>query len=126
MPRQDPLVLLNAIAQAIFDKKGSNILALDVTAISTVTNYVVLAEGNVDKHVIAIAHAILDALESLGMRPYFTEGMKNGDWVVLDFFSIMVHLFMPGMREKYQLEELWREGKIIDLQIQLPAADSKE
>jgi ribosome-associated protein len=124
MHKEDPLSLLNVIAQTIFDKKGMNTLALDVTAISTVTNYVVIAEGNVDKHVLAIARAILDATRPLGQEPYSTEGLKHGDWVVLDFFTIMVHLFMPGMREKYQLEELWREGKIIDLEIQLPAAEA--
>jgi ribosome-associated protein len=111
--------ILNTIAQTIFDKKGINILALDVTGISTVTDYVLIAEGNVDKHVLSIAHAIVDALEPLGMRPFTEEGMKSGDWVVLDFFDVMVHLFMPGLRDKYQLEELWRMGKIIDLQIKV-------
>ncbi len=124
MPQQDLSLILNAIAQAIFDKKGMNILALDVTGISTLTDYVVIAEGNVDKHVTAIAHAVLDALERIGLRPISTEGMQSGDWVVLDFFHIMVHLFMPGLRDKYQLEELWREGKIVDLQIDLKKAQS--
>lgn len=115
--RQDPLLILNTIAQTIYDKKGINILVLDVAAISTVTDYVVIAEGNVDRHVIAIAQGILSALKPLGLTPYSTEGMQNGDWVVLDFYTLMVHLFMPGMRERYQLEELWRAGKIVDLNI---------
>ncbi len=54
--------ILNLIAQTIYDKKGVNILALDVRGISTLTDYVIIAEGNVDKHVTAIAKAILDAL----------------------------------------------------------------
>lgn len=116
---QDVQRLLNNIAQTIYDKKGINILALDVSGISTLTDYVLIAEGNVDKHVIAISKAILDTLEEMGEHPFSTEGIKSGDWVVLDFFHIMVHLFMPGLRDKYQLEELWRDGRIIDLQITL-------
>ena len=117
MVQNDPLTILNVIAQAIYDKKGVNILALDVAGISSLTDYVIIAEGNVDKHVMAIAQSIVNALEGIGVRPYSTEGLKSGDWVVLDFFHIMVHLFMPGLRDKYHLEELWNSGRIVDLQI---------
>lgn len=109
--------LLNTIAQAIYDKKGMNILALDIKDISSITDYVILAEGNVDRHVIAIAQAIKQALNGLGVKPLHMEGMQLGDWVVMDYGHIMVHLFMPGLRDKYQLEDLWKEGKIVDLQI---------
>ncbi len=113
----EPLFYLNAIAQAIFDKKGTNILALDVREISNLTDFVVIAEGNVDKHVISIAQGVIDHLTQLGQTPLYVEGFKTGDWVVIDYLNIMVHLFMPGLREKYQLEQLWREGEIVDLQI---------
>jgi len=109
--------ILNLIAQTIYDKKGINILALDVRGISTLTDYVIIAEGNVDRHVIAIAEAILDALHEVGFECTQKEGLVTGDWIVLDFLNVMVHLFMPGLREKYRLEELWKEGQIIDLQI---------
>lgn len=117
MKKADPLFYLNAAAQAIFDKKGSNILALDVHEISTLTDYVIIAEGNIDKHVIAIAHGVIDQLEKLGQTPFFVEGIQTGDWVVIDYLHFMIHLFMPGLRDKYQLEQLWREGHIVDLQI---------
>lgn len=112
-----PLFLLNLIAQAIYDKKGSNILALDLRSFSTLSEFAIIAEGNVDRHVIAIAHAIEKATEEKGIRPLRAEGMKEGDWVVLDYPNIMVHLFMPGMRERYQLEQLWKEAEIVDLHI---------
>lgn len=125
MTQPDPLFYLNSIAQAIFDKKGFNILALDVRAISTLTDYVVIAEGNIEKHVSAIAESVLKQLEQLGQRPVFVEGIKEGDWVVIDYLHIMVHLFMPGLRDKYQLEQLWKEGHIVDLQIDVhPKNDS--
>lgn len=108
---------LNTIAQAIYDKKGSNILALDVKEFSSITNYVIIAEGNVDRHVTAIARAVVDALDEKRVKLLRSEGLKEGDWVVLDYGDIMVHLFMPGLREKYSLERLWSESKIIDLEI---------
>jgi ribosome-associated protein len=115
--KNDLKAVLNLIAQTIYDKKGINILALDVRGISTLTDYVIIAEGNVDKHVVAIAEAILDALEEVGFECTQKEGMITGDWVVLDFLNIMVHLFKPGLRDKYRLEDLWKESQILDLQI---------
>lgn len=113
----DPLISLNTIAQAIFDKKGFNILALDVRGVSSLTDFVIIAEGNVDRHVKSIGNAVMSSLKDLGLRPYYTEGLTTGDWVVLDYMDIMVHLFMPGLRDKYMLEQLWRDGTIIDLHI---------
>lgn len=111
------LKTLNRIAQVIYDKKGINILALDVKDISSITDYVVIAEGNVDRHVIALARAIIDELRDEGRRPLHAEGLQVGDWVVLDFGGIMIHLFEPGLREKFSLEKLWSESKIVDLEI---------
>jgi len=109
--------ILNLIAQTIYDKKGVNILALDVRGISTLTDYVIIAEGNVDKHIVSIADAILDAMHEVGLDCTQKEGMATGDWVVLDFLNVMVHLFMPGLRDKYRLEDLWKDSRILDLQI---------
>jgi len=120
----DPLAVLNIIAQAIFDKKGINILALDVRGISALNDYVIIAEGNVDKHVTAIAHEIIDILSRQDMLPAYVEGLKTGDWIVIDYLQIAVHLFMPGMRDKYQLEQLWKEGAIIDLSIDVSSRGS--
>lgn len=115
--KKEPLFILNQIAQTIFDKKGINILALDVRKISTITDYAIIAEGNVDRHVIAIARAIEEALGPLGEKAVHIEGLYTGDWIVLDYVHIMVHLFMPGLRDKYRLEELWKDGDIVDLNI---------
>ncbi len=114
---RDPLAILNLIAQTIYDKKGINILALDVRGVSCMTDYVLIAEGNVDRHVSAIGKAIIEAVEKIGETALHTEGVKEGEWAVLDLFDIMVHLFQPGLRDKYQLEQLWKDGKIVDLTI---------
>lgn len=113
------LKILNTIAQTIYDKKGMNILALNVKGVSTLTDYVLIAEGNVDRHVVAIAQAVMDTMKKEGERPFMVEGMESGDWVVLDYLEYMIHIFMPGLREKYRLEELFGEGKLIELQIKI-------
>lgn len=121
-PVLNSLQLLNLIGQIIFDKKGFNILGLDIREISTLTDFFIIAEGNVDKHVRAIAQAIIAALKVEGHEPLHVEGLSDGSWVVIDYLEIVIHLFMPGMRERYRLEELWREGKVVDLKIILPTS----
>lgn len=121
----DLKAMINLIAQIVYDKKGLNILGLDVKGVSTLTDYVIIAEGNVDRHVIAIANGILDALEERGVKVHHTEGLTEGDWVVLDFLDVMVHLFMPGLRDKYRLEDLWRDGSILDLEINTSSLESE-
>lgn len=116
----DILNLLDLIANEIFDKKGINILALDVREVSSITNYVVIAEGMVDRHVIALAEGIMHALEEKkAEKPLNVEGLENGDWVVLDYGAYMIHLFTPGFRERYRLEELYRSGHILNLNIKV-------
>lgn len=110
---------LNQIAQIIFDKKGSNILALDIRGLNSFADFVIIAEGNVDKHVSAIANTIVDELEKTGLKPSYIEGLQNGDWAVIDYLDTIVHIFEPGLRERYCLEDLWNKGAIIDLKINI-------
>jgi ribosome-associated protein len=108
---------LNRIAQVIYDKKGFNILVLDVREICTMTDFFIIAEGNVDRHVKALSHAISDEFSQRGVEPLHIEGQQEGDWVVLDYGDFVIHLFVPELREKYALEELWNEGRIVDVKI---------
>lgn len=112
-----PLETLNIMAQVIYDKKGFNSLALDVQGLSSITDFLLIAEGNVDRHASSIGRAILDELDARGEKPVHVEGQREGDWVVLDFGNIVVHIFSPGLRERYSLERLWSESKIVDLEI---------
>ena len=109
--------VIQLIAQAIYDKKGTNIIAIDVRGISSITDYVIIADGNVDRHVSALATEIQHIMRDEGERPIHVEGQQVGDWVVLDYFQVVIHLLLPDMRQKYQLERLWPEGKVIDLDI---------
>lgn len=112
--RRSPLEALNAIAQIIYDKKGFNILSLDVRGFSSITDFLLIAEGNIDRHVSSIARTIIDHFEE---KPLHIEGVKAGDWAVLDYGEVMVHIFSPNLRERYSLERLWSESKIVDLEI---------
>ncbi len=109
--------IIHQIAQAIYDKKGTNIIAIDVRGISSITDYVIIADGNVDRHVSALATEIQHIMRGEGEKPVHIEGQQVGDWVVLDYFQVVIHLLLPDMRQKYQLERLWPEGKVIDLDL---------
>ncbi len=109
--------IIQQIAQAIHDKKGTNIIAIDVRGISSITDYVIIADGNVDRHVSALATEIQHIMRDEGEKPVHIEGQQVGDWVVLDYFQVVIHLLLPDMRQKYQLERLWPEGKVIDVDL---------
>ncbi len=106
---------LNAVAQSIYDKKGFNILSLDVRGISTLADYVIIAEGNIDRHLRAISRNVQESLSQVGHTPLYVEGERTGDWIVIDYGEIVVHLLLPDFREKYALEQLWNKAKIVDL-----------
>ena len=108
---------LSAISQVIFDKKGFNILVLDVRGICTMTDYFLIAEGTVDRHVKALSNGIKDLLAERGVALYHSEGEKDAEWIVMDCGEFVIHLFIPEFREKYALEELWKRGKIVDVEI---------
>jgi ribosome-associated protein len=111
--------LLHTIVQLIYDKKGMNIIALDVKGISSISDFVVIAEGTVDRHISAIAGVIVHEMKMKNIHPLYLEGVKSADWVVLDYGEVMVHIFTPSMREKYRIERLWMDSKIVDLPIDI-------
>lgn len=116
MARQDKEII-NIVAQAIYDKKGFNILALDVRGVSNMTDYFLIAEGTVDRHVKALYSHVKEKLFQEKFMPYQTEGVAEGEWIVMDYGNFIIHLFTPETREKYAIEELWNQSKIVDLDI---------
>ncbi len=117
---------IKTAAQIIYDKKGINLLALDVRGLSTITNYMLIAEGEVHRHVVSMGKAILESLKQEGKEPMQIEGLEIGDWVVLDFPGFMVHLFAPGLRDLYQLEKIWPQSKLVELELkEVPSSYEK-
>lgn len=107
--------LLNAIAQKIYDKKGFNILGLDIQSDFSLYDFVIIAEGTVERHVQSLYRSTLEVLEEFRVPVFHVDGSKTGDWIVIDCGFLVVHLLIQELRERYALEELWRDGRIIDL-----------
>lgn len=103
------------IENACSDKKGFDIICLDVRKISPVTDYMILVSGTSDRHVRAIAQNVLDCLDEMGETFYHCDGMNEGSWVLVDASDCMVHLFKESAREFYDLEHLWQQAKRIEL-----------
>jgi ribosome-associated protein len=116
--KNDVEELISSVAQTIYDKKGYNIVVIDVKGVSSFTDYFIIAEGNIDRHVKAISRSIQETASEAGHSITHIEGMEEGDWVVLDYLDFIVHIFTPELRDRYRLEEVWKEGKVLDIAIQ--------
>lgn len=92
------------------ERKADDVLALDLRGISSATDFFVLATGNSDVQVKAIAEHVLDELRKEDARPDHVEGMEGGRWVLLDYIDFVVHVFHPQARAFYQLENLWGDA----------------
>ena len=103
-----PLQLSRLIANAAAEKKARGIVRLDIRQKSSIADYFVICEGDTDRQVRAITESIIDSLKAKGVRPLRTAGYDEGSWVVLDYASVIVHVFLPGERSYYDLESLWR------------------
>lgn len=104
--------LLNIITKAIEDKKGDNIVVIDLRHIDgAITNYFVICTGNSPAQVEAIAQSVGDKCrDEAGERPVGVNGLGNDQWVAIDFVDIIVHIFLPEPREFYDLEHLWEDA----------------
>ncbi len=109
--------MIKDIAQAIYDKKGFNIIALDVRNVCSMTDYFIIAEGSVDRHVQALCNEIRRKSDEFKIKLFHVDGEQGGDWIVMDCGQVVIHLFVPELRERYSLERLWHDGTIIDLEL---------
>ena len=104
--------LVRVAFEAALEKKASDIMALDMKELLVVTDYFVLATGNNDLQIKAIATEIeKELLEKCGAKPAHREGMQEAKWVLLDYTDIVIHLFQPDFRDEYRLEDLWSQAK---------------
>jgi len=106
--------LLRVIVDSILDKKGLNVISLDLTNLDeSVADYLVICEGNSPPQVRAIADNVRhEAKKQLSERPTFKEGFSTLEWVLIDYINIMVHVFLKDKRQFYKLEELWADAAI--------------
>ena len=106
--------LVKRIAEGIQEKKGRDIVVANLTATdNTVCKYFVICEGNTPTQVAAIADSVSDYVRiHAGVKPTAIEGMRNARWVVMDYSDVLVHIFLPDVREFYNLENLWADAKL--------------
>ncbi len=102
------------IAQAALDDKmGQNIQVLDLRGLSNVAEFFVIASGNNVNHLRAMADEVEQKLFQAGVKMHHSEGYSGGTWILLDFGSILIHLFNKEERDFYGLEHVWSDAKTI-------------
>jgi ribosome-associated protein len=102
---------------AALDKKGLEPVLLDVRALCSYTEYILLVSGRSDRQVDAIADAVSHALRDEGRRPIGVEGVSSGQWALLDFGDVVIHVFHHPMRLHYDLESLWHEAPRVAIEV---------
>lgn len=105
--------LNHAIIEGIRDKKGKNIIQLDLRRLDDApADFFIICEGDSNTHIKAISDSIYKKVkEELHTMPSHTEGSSNARWVLMDYFNTIVHVFYPETREFYDLEQLWSDAK---------------
>ena len=105
--------MLKTIVKAINEKKGENIVAIDVSASSPICDYFVICNGNSPTQVSAITDSVEYMVKkATGYRPIAIDGLRNAQWVAIDYGEVLVHIFMPETREFYDIDHLWADAKL--------------
>ena len=102
--------LARKIAQLLYDRKARDILALKVDHLMVITDYLVLATGASALQTHALMDHLDQELSALGVQPRRIEGQQAARWIVMDYGTVIVHIFHPEDREFYRLERLWSDG----------------
>lgn len=102
--------------EAVLDKKAEDVLVLDLRGRCQFTDYFVICHGNTTRQVLAIAEAVEERLgRRFQLRPGHVEGRAAGEWVLLDYFDFVVHVFLDERRAFYGLERLWGDARRLEL-----------
>jgi ribosome-associated protein len=104
-PRDEELVRL--IVATLDDMKAERVVNLDVRHLTSVTDHMIVASGRSDRHVRAIADALLERAGEAGIEPLGVEGQEAGEWVLVDLADAIVHIMLPRVRDFYNIENLW-------------------
>ena len=108
----EPLELAREIVASLEDKKGEDIMLLDLQNLAPIGEYYVICSGNSERTLGALLSAVLRDLKQEGSRPQ-VEGEASDGWLLADFGSVVVHIFSTAQREYYRLEELWADAKVL-------------
>jgi ribosome-associated protein len=106
-PRASKASLKTVLLGALDDMKALEVKVLDVRDLTDIADYMVIASGTSDRHVRSVAQRVVEKAKEAGFRPHGLEGLKDGDWVLIDLNEVIVHVMLPRVREFYGLEKLW-------------------
>jgi len=109
--------LVACIAESLLEKKAEDIRILDVSTISSITDYFVICSANSDTHSKAVAgHVLEQSKKVMNERTFGKEGFESSKWIVLDYFDVVVHIFVPESRSFYALERMWNDANVTTVQ----------
>lgn len=103
------------MAKILNEKKGENIKVLEITDVSSLADYMVIANGTSSTHVKSLAEELEYQMGEMGYSVSHIEGYRSNSWILLDYVDIIVHVFSEEAREFYDLERLWQDGKELDI-----------
>lgn len=110
-------ILLNSIIEGIFEKKGQNVLKIDLRKLENrITDYFVICHAASTTQVSSIADSVDDVTRKAGIKPLHIEGQDNSFWVLIDYGVAIVHIFLEEYRNFYNLETLWSDATIVALE----------
>ena len=112
---QELLSVVKKAVEALRDKKAEDVTVIDITGVSSVADYFIIANGTNTNQLAAMKDAVDEALYADGIHAKQIEGNANSTWIMMDYQDIIVHLFSREDRLFYDLERIWRDGKVIEV-----------
>ncbi len=106
-PKHSPKRLLKEIEDQLAADKAEDIVVIDLEGKSSIADFMVIATGRSQRHVAATAGHLIERLKASGLKPVPNEGLRQGDWVLVDAGDVIVHIFRPEVRDFYNLEKMW-------------------
>lgn len=111
----ETLEIVKKVVEALEDKKAEDITVIDIHDISTIADYFVIANGSNANQLSAMQDSVDEVMYTNGIHSKQVEGTSNSTWILMDYQDIIVHLFDKEDRLFYDLERIWKDGKIIDI-----------
>ena len=108
-----PLEIARRAVELAEDKKAAEIVLLELVGLTTMADYFVICSGGSERQLDAIADAVISGLREEGVRPIGREGTPASHWILIDFGSVIIHIFTPPERDFYSLEKHWAEARTI-------------
>ena len=104
--------IANTIHKVLSDNKAKNITKINLEKKSSIADFMIICSGSSNRHVISLSNYLVQALKKENLNTLNVEGIRNGDWVLVDAGDIIIHLFRSEVREYYSLEKMWAEEEI--------------